>query len=112
MCETCAYRPEMIHCSQCRTPLFAPNGTVILTRNRALEELARRTFPVSEEESSLTRSRGPRTMGGRGRGRGVRMEASTARSEFLRRLNAAVNEAERQRSWLQEGRVHSQVGAP
>ena len=47
MCETCAYRPEMIHCSQCRTPLFV-NGTVRRTRNRALEELARKTFPVAE----------------------------------------------------------------
>ena len=59
MCESCAYRPEMVHCSQCRTPLYGYDGTVKLTRNRALEELARRTFSVLEEEST----------GGRGRGR-------------------------------------------
>ena len=62
MCESCAYRPEMVHCSQCRTPLYGYDGTVKLTRNRALEELARRTFPVLEEEST----------GGRGRSRGIR----------------------------------------
>ena len=77
MCETCAYRPEMVHCSQCRTPLYAYDGTVKLTRNRALEELARRTFPAVEEESTVVRGRGNR--GGRGRVRGRTNRATPAR---------------------------------
>ena len=95
MCETCAYRPEIVYCSQCRTSLFGPNDTVNLTRNRALEELARKTFPAAEE-SLLARCRGLRTRGGRGRGRGrdMRMEAVATREEFLRRLTFALNEAE------------------
>ena len=93
MCETCAYRPEIVHCSQCRTSLFGPNDTVNLTRNRALEELARKTFPAAEE-SLLARCRGLRTRGGRGMGRGTRMEAFATREELLRRLTAALNEAE------------------
>ena len=68
MCESCAYRPELVHCSQCRTPLFAPDGTEKLTRNRALEELARRTFPAVVGQSAGGRGRGPGNRGGRGRG--------------------------------------------
>ena len=72
MCESCAYRPEMVRCSQCRTPLYAPDGTERISRNRALEELARKTFPAEQGESAVGRGRGNR--GGRARGR-----ANTAR---------------------------------
>ena len=71
MCESCTYRPEMNHCSQCRTPLYAHDGTVKLTRNRALEDLARNTFPPVERESTGGRSRGLENRGVRGRERGV-----------------------------------------
>ena len=81
MCETCAYRPEMIHCSQCRTPLYAPDGTMKLTRNRALEELASKTFPAVERERSFH--------GGRCRGLGRRMGrgATRGRAAFARDLD-------------------------
>ena len=78
MCETCAYRPEMIHCSQCRTPLYAYDGTVKLSRNRALEELARRTFPAVEEETPVMRGRGL-NRGAAVRGRGDRTTPARAR---------------------------------
>ena len=95
MCETCAYRPEMIHCSQCRTPLYAPDGTMRLTRNRALEELASKTFPAVERERTLN--------GGRCRGRGRRMDmgrrmgrgrAAAARDPEMPRLLSDSEEEE------------------
>jgi len=48
MCDCCANRPEMRNCSQCRVALHHEN----LSRNRALEELARKTFPVVQAENS------------------------------------------------------------
>ena len=68
MCEDCAYRPELVHCSQCRTPLFAPDGTMRLTRNRALEQLATSTFPPVQGEPAGGRGRNLRTRGGRATG--------------------------------------------
>ena len=53
MCQSCTSRPEMIRCSQCRTPLYAQNGTKKITRNRALEELARKTFPAVQGEPAV-----------------------------------------------------------
>ena len=50
MCGDCANRPELKVCPQCRMPL---DGQI--SRNRALEELARRTFPKEEEESRKRR---------------------------------------------------------
>jgi len=50
MCGDCANRPELEVCPQCRMPL---DGQI--SRNRALEELARRTFPKEEEESRKRR---------------------------------------------------------
>ena len=50
MCGDCANRPELEVCPQCRVPL---DGQI--SRNRALEELARRTFPKEEEESRKRR---------------------------------------------------------
>ena len=87
MCETCAYRPEMVHCSQCRTPLYAYDGTVKLSRNRALEELARRTFPATEEETAVGRGRANR--GGRARlaGRAVRATPARGRVTATARLD-------------------------
>ena len=79
MCESCAYRPEMVHCSQCRTPLYGYDGTVKLTRNRALEELARRTFPVLEGESTMGQGRGRGNRGGRCRVRERGGRAAPAR---------------------------------
>ena len=46
MCGDCAERPELEICPQCRVVLAGR-----LSRNRALEELARKTFPYEEEES-------------------------------------------------------------
>ena len=66
MCEDCAYRPELVHCSQCRTPLYAQDGRERISRNRALEQLASRTFPAVQEQDTLARG----NRGGRGRGRG------------------------------------------
>ena len=57
MCEHCADRPELTICPQCRVPLQDR-----MSRNRALEELARRTFPGEAEDEA-----GPRRGGGRGR---------------------------------------------
>ena len=78
MCSDCAYRPELVHCSQCRAPLYGQDGTERLTRNRALEELARRTFPPVEQEAAVGRGRSQRNRGERG-GRG-RERARTARA--------------------------------
>ena len=86
MCEDCAYRPELVHCSQCRTPLYAQDGEERLTRNRALEELARRTFPPGRGESTL--GRGLRNRGGRGRLRGRASRAPAIRSVSPVRLTA------------------------
>ena len=61
MCELCANRPEMRNCSQCRMTLSQEN----LSRNRALEELARKTLPPVEEETTANR-RGGRSRGGQG----------------------------------------------
>ena len=60
MCELCANRPEMRNCSQCRMTLTHEN----LSRNRALEELARKTLPAVEEEAGSRR--GGRSRGGQG----------------------------------------------
>ena len=68
MCSDCAYRPELVHCPQCRAPLYGQVGTVRLTRNRALEQLATSTFPPSQGEASLARGRAL----GRGATRGIR----------------------------------------
>ena len=69
MCGDCANRPELEVCPQCRMPL---DGQI--SRNRALEELARRTFPKEEEESRKRRgesgaSNHQRTTSGRNRPR-------------------------------------------
>ena len=82
MCSDCAYRPELVHCSQCRAPLYGQDGAERLTRNRALEELARRTFPPVEQEATVGRARGLRNRGergGRGRDRGTAARARSAR---------------------------------
>ena len=51
MCGDCAERPELEICPQCRVVLAGR-----LSRNRALEELARKTFPREEEESRRLRA--------------------------------------------------------
>ena len=81
MCEDCAYRPELVHCSQCRAPLFAQDGTMRLTRNRALEQLATSTFPPVQGEPAGGRGRHLRTRGGRATGSssGVRAMAFSLR---------------------------------
>ena len=79
MCESCTNRPEMVHCSQCRTPLYGHDGTVKLTRNRALEDLARNTFPAVVRQSTGGRGRGNR--GGRRRGLGERLAAIASMTE-------------------------------
>ena len=55
MCQYCADRPELTICPQCRVPLSGQ-----MSRNRALEELARRTFPgeLEAEEAGARRSAG------------------------------------------------------
>ena len=58
MCQYCADRPELTICPQCRVPLSGQ-----MSRNRALEELARRTFPGELEAEEA----GPRRSAGRGR---------------------------------------------
>ena len=58
MCQYCADRPELTICPQCRVPLSGQ-----MSRNRALEELARRTFPGEQETAEEVESR-------RGAGRG------------------------------------------
>ena len=58
MCQYCADRPELTICPQCRVPLSGQ-----MSRNRALEELARRTFPEELEAEEA----GPRRSAGRGR---------------------------------------------
>ena len=40
VCGSCADRPELLVCPQCRVSLAG-----MLSRNRALEDLSRRTFP-------------------------------------------------------------------
>ena len=75
MCSDCAYRPELVHCSQCRAPLYGQDRTVRLTRNRALEELACYTFPPSQGEASLGR--------GRALGRGRRTISVTSQIWYL-----------------------------
>ena len=87
MCESCAYRPEMVHCSQCRAPLYAYDGTVKLSRNRALEELARTTFPVQEEESAVGRGRDLASRGGRARVTGRSARTTPARGRVTARLD-------------------------
>ena len=67
MCSDCSYRPELVHCPQCRTLLYPRDGTVRLTRNRALEQLASSTFPPSQGTSL---GRGGAL--GRGATRGIR----------------------------------------
>ena len=51
MCGDCAERPELEICPQCRVVLAGR-----LSRNRALEELARKTFPQEEVESRRLRA--------------------------------------------------------
>jgi len=48
MCSDCSNRPEMSSCPQCRTSLH-PGG---LFRNRALEELASKCLPPTEESQA------------------------------------------------------------
>ena len=70
MCGDCAERPELEICPQCRVVLAGR-----LSRNRALEELARKTFPREEEESRRLRAaRGGAGAGG-GPGAGQRSRA-------------------------------------
>ena len=64
MCGDCAERPELEICPQCRVVLAGR-----LSRNRALEELARKTFPREEEESRRLRA----ARGGAGAGAGGRV---------------------------------------
>ena len=47
MCGDCTERPELEICPRCRVVLAGR-----LSRNRALEELARKTFPYEEEEAA------------------------------------------------------------
>ena len=68
MCGDCAERPELEICPQCRVVLAGR-----LSRNRALEELARKTFPREEEESR--RLRAARGGAGAGPGAGQRSRA-------------------------------------
>ena len=58
MCGDCANRPELEVCPQCRMPL---DGQI--SRNRALEELARRTFPKEEEYEDHSGGRQPSCQG-------------------------------------------------
>ena len=59
MCQYCADRSELTICPQCRVPLSGQ-----MSRNRALEELARRTFPEEQETPEEAEAR---RGGGRGR---------------------------------------------
>jgi len=60
ICESCVDRPELRVCPQCRISL-----TGQLSRNRALEDLARKAFPREAEKEAKNRNRG--AGGGRGR---------------------------------------------
>lgn len=62
ICGSCLDRPELRVCPQCRVSL-----TGQLIRNRALEDLARKTFPMEEEREANERSRAGSGSSGRGR---------------------------------------------
>jgi len=62
ICGSCVDRPELRVCPQCRVSL-----TGQLSRNRALEDLARKTFPKEAEREAKKRSRAGAGGGGRGR---------------------------------------------
>jgi len=64
ICGSCADRPELLVCPQCRVSLAG-----MLSRNRALEDLSRRTFPQEAEAAALAAARE------RERGRGEGSEA-------------------------------------
>ena len=72
MCQYCADRPELTICPQCRVPLSGQ-----MSRNRALEELARRTFPEEQETVEEAEAR-------RGSGRGRPQQARGAPSHRSR----------------------------
>ena len=67
VCGSCADRPELLVCPQCRVSLAG-----MLSRNRALEDLSRRTFPREAEAAALAAARE------RERGRGEGSEAGRA----------------------------------
>jgi len=67
ICGSCADRPELLVCPQCRVSLAG-----MLSRNRALEDLSRRTFPREAEAAALAAARD------RERGRGEGSEAGRA----------------------------------
>ena len=67
ICGSCADRPELLVCPQCRVSLAG-----MLSRNRALEDLSRRTFPREAEAAAQAAARE------RERGRGEGSEAVRA----------------------------------
>ena len=69
-------RPELRVCPQCRISL-----TGQLSRNRALEDLARKTFPREAEKEAKKKNRG----GGGGRGRSNVLRNTSRRLEGGRR---------------------------
>ena len=61
ICGSCADRPELLVCPQCRVSLAG-----VLSRNRALEDLSRRTFPREAEAAALAAAREREAGGGGG----------------------------------------------
>jgi len=76
ICGSCVDRPELRVCPQCRISL-----TGQLSRNRALEDLARKTFPREAEKEAKKKNRG----GGGGRGRSNVLRNTSRRLEGGRR---------------------------
>ena len=84
ICGSCADRPELLVCPQCRVSLagmLSRSDLLLVTvlshllpcfRNRALEDLSRRTFPREAEAAALAAARE------RERGRGEGSEAGRA----------------------------------
>jgi len=77
ICGSCVDRPELRVCPQCRISL-----TGQLSRNRALEDLARKTFPREAEKEAKKKNRGG---GGGGRGRSNVLRNASRRLEGGRR---------------------------
>jgi len=77
ICGSCVDRPELRVCPQCRISL-----TGQLSRNRALEDLARKTFPKEAEKEAKKKNRGG---GGGGRGRSNVLRNASRRLEGGRR---------------------------
>ena len=82
MCGYCADRPELTICPQCRVPL---SGN--MSRNRALEELARRTFPEEQEEAGARR-------GGHQRGRPLQARGGPSSRSRASRFRFVQNQGD------------------